>query len=545
MLVLCALGLLSVLAGKLPASVAYWRADIQGGLWGILALLALVGAVFRLEGELAWLPIFGVDGPAWPMVLVLAFAGGCARSDRAVLACVLSGFGFLAISPLVFGLLAGTALALLAGRGWRAFCLPFAVLPACIPADSALSVPLLCLTIVQTGWAVSVQRGAVAVVPACTGVFLLGRILAERGDLPLLAQAALLGCGAYVALRGCVQAFRADRVEAMLAGVATAWYGGLVLNLVLALVSALDGADTFGVAFRLGMGPCLLGLLAVLGVGDGALPVVRGRILTGLGVFQLSLLPPSGGFAVLWSQLVAAEDSITGARPAVALVVLLLVGVQCAVMVCATLGLIRAVLPRACAGVSGGGERRFWLPVWCCAGAAGIFSLLPGLWLFVANAVVAGPAASPLGWGSIFVISAPDGESSLTPLLVLFAVAGAFCAVGLLVRLFGFLPFGQAVRQVPAWRQGMPLMDGPAPDQSSGAFLPMTVAWARLWGLARPAVAGRRGALPVWRSRRSAVLRRYARRGAFRVAVWCETQGMMLVLLLLGVGLLVGLFAGT
>ena len=189
MLVLCALGLLSVLAGKLPASVAYWRTDIQGGLWGVLALLALVGAVFRLEGELAWLPIFGVDGPAWPMVLVLAFAGGCARSDRAVLACVLSGFGFLAISPLVFGLLAGTALALLAGRGWRAFCLPFAVLPACIPADSPLSAPPLSLSLLPPRWASSLQRAPLAVAPACPRAFLLGRIPPLRRHLPLLAPA--------------------------------------------------------------------------------------------------------------------------------------------------------------------------------------------------------------------------------------------------------------------------------------------------------------------------------------------------------------------
>lgn len=45
-------------------------------------------------------------------------------------------------------------------------------------------------------------------------------------------------------------------------------------------------------------------------------------------------------------------------------------------------------------------------------------------------------------------------------------------------------------------------------------------------------------------ARRGRVALRYGRRWLFRGAEWCETQGLVLILLLLGGGLLVGLFVG-
>ncbi|WP_148300137.1 hypothetical protein [Acetobacter papayae] len=162
------------------------------------------------------------------MLAVLSFAGGVTGTGRQGLACVLAALGLLALSPLVFCLLAGTALALLTRRGGWGLCLPFAVLPACVPADSVLSVPLLALSILQTGHAVGEQKGPVAMVPAFIGIFLLGRLLAETGAVPFVQQALMLACGGWVAWRGGLQALRGQQSWCVASGLAGAWYGGAV-----------------------------------------------------------------------------------------------------------------------------------------------------------------------------------------------------------------------------------------------------------------------------------------------------------------------------
>ena len=59
-----------------------------------------------------------------PMLVLLAFTGVMISRGRRGMACVLTGLAFLALSPLVFGLLAGTALVMLADRGRQGVCLP-------------------------------------------------------------------------------------------------------------------------------------------------------------------------------------------------------------------------------------------------------------------------------------------------------------------------------------------------------------------------------------------------------------------------------------
>ncbi|MBO1323785.1 hypothetical protein K2X14_01280 [Acetobacter sp. TBRC 12305] len=673
-----ALGILCVLPPSLAGTTRPWlavllRPGLAGGLWGLAGIGALAGAVFGLAGAPDWFPVFGLDGPALPMLVLLAFIGICAGglqggmrprqhgiiqpagqfsgqslaqpleqathhapgdgpvqqgdqpwSDSVAqarpmvqpygqpqegvpstgpgqggahgLACVLAGFAFLALSPLVFGLFAAMALALLDGRGRRALWLPFAVLPVCISADNILSVPLLCLSLVQTGWAVSVQKGPVALLPACIGLFLLGRILAEMGMLPVGETAVLLACGAWVALRGCLRALGERSVQAMLGGFAAAWYGGLVIDLVLALTSALDGADAFRMAVELGMGAPLLALLAVQflaarlaggsfaagGAGAVGMAGRGGRVLAGLCLCQLSAAPPFGIFAVLWSLLLAGDYSVQGARPVVAVGVVVLLAFQAGVIVLASLGLLRAglqlVLPPADTSaaretlsftpVRAGPAGAFAWPGWICAGAAGLVSAFPGVWLFVAGPMVAptamGDEPLPLTVGSSFVVRLAQGESQLTPLLVLAAMLGAVAVAAVLVRALGFVPFGQGVVRVPFWRQGAPLSsDGPGEGQGA-SVMPL---WPAVMGLSgmdtgrgtiavtmpgmiAGTVSGRGGrharrapARDV--ARRGRVMARSLRRLVFRYTQWCESQGMVLVVLLLGLGLLVGLFVGT
>ncbi|MFT9016693.1 MAG: hypothetical protein ABF990_13280 [Acetobacter sp.] len=602
LLVLGALGLLCVLPaglarGRPPWLGVLWRPELAGGLWALAGLAALLGAVLRLEGAPDWFPVFGLDGPALPMLVLLAFIGAasagqgrCPNTPQLALpaghggahglACVLAGFAFLAMSPLVFGLFASLALALLDGRGKRALCLPFAVLPACIAADNVLSVPLLCLSIVQTGWAVSMQRGPAALLPACIGLFLLGRILAETGTLPLLATAGLLLCGAWVAVRGCLRALDERSVQGILAGFGAAWYGGMVVDLTLALASVLDGADAFRMAVELAMGAPVLALLGLQllavryqagqMVADGratgmAIPRA-GRVLASLCLFQLAAVPPFGVFAVLWTLLLAGDYSVQGARPVVAVGVVVLLALRIGVVVLAGLGLLRAglhlLLPRAAAHARA--DTRHAIPVqpgggewtgWICALVGGAVAVCPGVWLYVADPMVAptalGDATLPLTWGGSFVVGLAQGESRLTPMLVLAAMTGAVGVALLLVRVMGFAPLGRNTVQVPLWRQGAPRTDSPGThDMSGNERSPMPV-WPAVLGLggfaARSGATGGGGAGAAYRhdlARRGRVVARFARRLVFRGAQWCESRSMVLIVLLLGLGLLVGLFAG-
>ena len=558
------LGGLSVLTGVPLTSVDHRRTDIQCGLWGLVALLAFLGDFFQCQGGVTWIPIFGVDGLAWSLLLVLAFAGGLLCSEREILACVLLGLGFLVSSPLVFGLLAGTALALLPAKDWKALCLPFAVLPACIPVDNPLSVFLLCLTILQTGWTIIDQQGASVVVPVCTGVFLLSRILVEYGHLPFVIQIALLTCCGCVAVRGCCLVFYANDLEKIMRGVVMAWYGCVVSDLLLTLISTLEGSDIFGIALQLGLGPCFLGLLVVLAVvhrQEIGLFIPFKRLLVGLGVFQGSLMPPSGGFMMVWSTLEAVYLSMSSLKPASAFVLLLLTTFQCVVFVGMMLGLLRVVLALLCPYEKEihveKGAYGTTLSLWGCMGGALFFLLLPKLWLFLTHALVSGPAVFPsLSWNKgLFVLAIPESTNFLVPIGVLMVMGVVLGGVFQLMRLLGVSLWTREARIVPVWKQAMPFVEGVDVYRTKTEnvvrrelVLPInataSLGGGRFWVLGGGYMSYR-DRLLVRCYRRSLKVLRSIKRIACYCGLRCNQQGVAWVLLLLGTGLVIGLFVGT
>lgn len=534
-----------------------WRGLVRGGLWAAIGCMALAGAVARVNGVLSWFPLFGVDGPALPMLSVLSIAGGIVGVGRRGLVCVLAALGLLALSPLVFCLLAGTALALLARSGGRGLCLPFAVLPACVPADSILSVPLLALSIVQTGHAVGEQKGPVAVVPAFVGIFLLGRLLAETGTVPFVQQALMLVCAGWVAWRSSMQALRAEQAWRVASGLTGAWYGGACMVLVLALACALDGADAFGATLRLAMGAPVVGLVGLLWLsvsmhgpqGEAAWQTAA----SGAGwawerwalwgtMLPVSAMPPLGGFTVLWSLLVASDYSVQGASPATALGMVVFAGFQIMMAVLCAAGLLRAgALMRGGCWINGG------LPASLCAGMACLLSVVPGLWLSVADTLVVGDSAPGLSLGGLFTVRPAAGESTLVPALLLLALAAAAGLTILVARFAGVSLHNGPGHVVPPWRQGAPVYT-PTPESAEqgrmAPVLPFAQAGAMLCGLhggGRAWPLPRLSAMPV----RVAVLSRYGRRWLFRAVAWSEGHGMVLLVLLLGAGLLMGLFFGA
>ncbi|GAA3667092.1 MULTISPECIES: hypothetical protein [Acetobacter] len=561
LLVLVALGVVAALPDNVLRGMAFWRAEILVALWGLAGVTALTGAAFRVEGEFGWFPVFGADGPSLPMLAILACVGGLVGRGRAGVACVLACLGVLALSPLVFGLFTGTALVLLAGHGKRGLCLPFAVLPACIPADSSLSVPLLGVMVLLVGWAIAVQRGPLGVLPACIGLFLLGRLLAEVGELPLLSQGVLLACGGVVACAGLAQAMRDRQAMALVAGLAACWYGMLVLALVLALSSPLGGADTFRTTVVLGMGAPVVALLGMLWVaqrndtGEGGVLQTRlARCLLGVVLAQCSVLPPCGGFAVLWAALAGGSYSVEATQPVMALLAVMLVVFFVALGVMLSAALVRAgLLLLSAPQEEADAPAAMVLPLWVCAVLSSVLAFVPGTWLFVADHLVVGPPLLPVTWQDMTTVHFAGHAARLTPLLVLLGVALVLLATGLLVRVFGFMPFAPALRQVAAWRQGAPVYEIP-PDRngaapvaegcSGGGLLPLWPAWRGFFttpaAVTALRVPGARGILP----RRGKVFWRYARRCLFVAISWCEAQGMVLILLLMGAGLLAGLFVG-
>ncbi|WP_415421613.1 hypothetical protein [Acetobacter fabarum] len=561
LLVLVALGAVAALPDKILRGMAFWRTEILAVLWAIAGVTALTGAAFRVEGELGWFPVFGADGPSLPMLAILACVGALVGRGRAGVACVLACLGVLALSPLVFGLFTGTALVLLAGHGKRGLCLPFAVLPACIPADSTLSVPLLGVMVLLVGWAIAVQRGPLGVLPACIGLFLLGRLLAEVGELPLLSQGVLLACGGVVACAGLAQAMRGQQATALVAGLAACWYGMLVLALVLALSSPLGGADTFRTTVVLGMGAPVVALLGMLWVaqrsdaGEGGILHTRAaRCLLGVVLAQCSVLPPCGGFAVLWAALAGGSYSVEATQPVMALLAVILVVFFVALGVMLSAALVRAgLLLLSAPQGKADAPAAMVLPLWVCAVLSSVLAFVPGTWLFVADHLVVGPPLLPITWQDMTTVHFAGHAARLTPLLVLLGLALVLLATALLVRLFGFMPFAPALRQVTAWRQGAPVYEIP-PDRngsapvaeggSGGGVLPLWPAWLGFFTTPADVTALRvpwaRGILP----RRGKIFWRYARRCLFVAISWCEAQGMVLILLLMGAGLLAGLFVG-
>ncbi|WP_244984867.1 hypothetical protein [Acetobacter persici] len=573
--VLCSLFVLFVVAGvlavvpdRLLRQCAPWRSEILAGVWGGLGLLVLVGAVCRLEGGVSWFPVFGMDGPALPMLVLLAFTGGLMGTGQRGLACALTGLAFLALSPLVFGLLAGTALVLLADRGRQGVCLPFAVIPACIPADSPLSPPALCLMVLLLGWAVSSQKGPEAVLPAGIGLFLLGRLLAEVGVLPPVQQGLLIVSGGAVALWGAVQAVRSPAASGILAGVASAGYGGLVVMLTLALAASVKGGELFRTATLLATGAPFLALLAALWLArqegglfspGSAVAQARGaRGALGASLLLLSAVPPLGGFSVFWCLLSAGEVAAAHTHPAQALCLLLVLAGAACIMALGTVGLLRVGFAafvrqqpasgrsvKQSAGPVGEAPSLssvLLLPAWICVGCAALVTVLPGGWLALVDHLFAGNTPRDFSWKILAHVQFPGSDLSLTPAYALLALGVCGAGAAGLGRVFKVFPLRPAISGAAVWRDGAPYLATSEPEEVAAepSSVPMPAVWAAL-GMLLGADGQTPSSWPV--VEKTGAGARYLQAVLFRIVAWCEAQGMVLILLFLGAGLLLGLFA--
>lgn len=555
---------LAILPEGLLRQAEAWRPEMQAAAWSAIGLLAVTGAALRIEGAVSWCPVFGLDGPTLPMLVLLAFAGGIMSQGRRGMACVLAGLAFLALSPLVFGLLAGTALVLLAGKGRQGVWLPAAVVPACIPADSPLCPPLLCLMVLLLGWSVSAQKGPEATVPVGIGVFLLGRLLSETGVLHPVFQVLLILSGCCVALGGCVQALRARQVHRIAAGLACAGFGALVVLLALALATTLEGMDQFRTAAQLGLGAPLLGMLALLwlcqppqGAEESSestrLPPlmcsVAGLAVLSVALLLLSGLPPLGGFSVLWCLVSAGELATRAAPPIQALgTILVLVGAA-AFMALGILGLVRLGYAafrggqNASARLAGQSLRRGFfplLPAVVCLVAACLVSVLPGAWLALQDHLFVGVDARDFLWSKVLSVWFTDTPVSFTPLYSVAALT--VCVVGVIAlgRVCKFYPFPrlQAARQ--RWQEGAPLI-----QQDKAAEAEPTEQEAAVWTMLLVFLGLQNQRPSDWPIvGKTAAGGRYVQAVLFRSVAWCEAQGLVLILFFLAAGLLFGLLVG-
>ncbi len=570
-----AAGVLAVLPEGTLRRAEAWRGEMLAALWAAIGVLAITGASLRIEGVVNWCPVFGMDGPTLPMLVLLAFAGGVMSRGHRGLACVLAGLAFLALSPLVFGLLAGTALVLLAGRGRQGVCLPAAIIPACIPADSPLSPYLMGGMVLLLGWAVASQKGPEATVPAGIGLFLLGRLLSETGVLAPVPQMVLLGSGCVVALAGGVQALRARHAVQVAAGLGCAGFGALVVLLTLALATTLEGMEQFRTATQLGVGAPFLALLAVLWLCQPmqpnlfvppatqdhapALPLAlparmccpAGFIVLCGGLFALSGLPPLGGFSVLWCLISAGELATLAAPPVQALGTVLVLVMAASFMALGVLGLFRlgfaalnaadtAIKPGQ-PGVPSGGVFQV-LPAIVCFAASLVVAVLPGVWLALQDHLFVGEAARGFAWQHVLSIWFTDTPVSYTPLyslMALVACAGSVVGLGMLFKLY---PFPAKAGTRPLWQEGAPLLQ--TEDGSVFQERTNTHATAQI-GSMLAVFAGITSQRPEnWRFFDKITLSaRFMRALLFKAVAWCEAQGMVLILLFLGAGLVFGLFA--
>lgn len=555
-------GILALLPDRALRQAAHWRGEMLTALWGGIGVLATVGAALRVEGGVSWCPVFGLDGPTLPMLVLLAFTGGMISRGRRGMACVLTGLAFLALSPLVFGLLAGTALVMLADRGRQGVCLPVAVIPACIPADSPLSPLLLCLMVLLLGWGVSSQKGPEAMLPAGIGLFLFGRLLAEEGILDPVQQTLLLLSGGAVALGGCVQALRAPLAARVASGLASAGFGALVVLLTLALGTSLEGMEQFRTATLLGAGAPFLALLALLWLCRGedeanadapffsphslATATPAGRILLGMAVLMLSGLPPLGGFSVLWCLLTAGELAAVGAQPVQALCTILVLVGAAGLMVLGVLGLLRlalAALARQKMQVAQqtpapDGYGLLLLPAGVSLGAAVAVAVLPGGWLALMDHLFVGTAPRDFSWRTLLSVWFVDTTISFTPL---FCVLALLVCVGMAItvgRVLGFYPFRQPQAARAAWQEA-----GPVVALGDGVMASSKTDPAVLWTVLLVFLGLEKQTPASWPLvEKTAAAGRSMRSMLFRTVGWCEAQGMVLILLFLGAGLILGLF---
>ena len=560
-------GIVTVLPAARFGRAEPWRAEILVAFWVLTGLLSAVGTVLRIEGELSWCPVFGMDGPVLPMMVLLSFAGGVSGSGRYGVACVLSGFAFLALSPLIFGLLVGTALILLVRKGWIGLCLPVAVVPATVPVDSLLFTPALCVMVLLLGKATSVQTGPSALLPGATGLFLLGRLLTESGVLPSVCQFFLLCCGCGVALSGSMQALRrSSSAGQLMSGLVTSGFGLLVVILVLAFGTTLEGGEQFRTAALLAAGAPFLSALVLLwlcqdtkdaspereeGASSLILPSrLKGRYAQGImacALLFLSGLPPLGSFSVLWCFIGAAEQAARAVPPLQALAVIVLTVITSCVMVINILALLRLVLAvvrsRSAQEDKDTAQSIFTLlPALVCVAAAAVVAFFPGGWLAFADNLLAGTFERPFLWSKSITVWFISSSESYTPLYCVMALLLCAGCLQMFSTFFKISPLPQAQFQASFWQQGAPFIQAekkelnsisPVPsDRQFNAQVDTFLGWQTYkvsvhtgWQKCVAAVS------PLWQF-------------VLRFCALCEAQSGVLVLLFLGAGLFLGLFAG-
>lgn len=543
-----------------------WRSEMLTGLWGLTGLLAVSGTVLHIEGELAWCPVFGMDGPVLPMIVLLAFVGGVSGSGHSGMACVLSGLAFLALSPLVFGLLAGTALVLLVRREWIGVCLPMAIIPASVPVDSPLFTPALCIMVLLLGKAIAVQNGPSALLPGSIGLFLLGRLLTESGVLHPVCQIFLFVCGSAVAVMGCVQALsKSSSAASLVSGLVTSGFGALVVVLVLAFGTTLGGAEQFRAAVLLASGAPFLSFLSLLWLcqntsGELAIaeestslyvPLLLRRreayILLAGALLMVSGLPPLGNFSVLWCLVGAAQQAARAVRPIQAFAVIALLVIVVCVMILGILSLLRLALavvrsdsvPEERSEADSASVFAF-IPAVVCLFVAAAIAVLPGIWLVFSDHFLAGAAERPFYWSKSITIWFLSTPVSFTPLYCVMTLL--LCAGGLLVfgAVFKVCPFPMTHYKDAFWQQGAPfeqmrekLLQRGVPSDSQF----QQTLWVFM-GLQNCNVSVRSG----WKKCIETGLPLY--RLLLKGSAWCETQGTVLILFFLGAGLFFELFAG-
>jgi hypothetical protein len=175
-----------------------------------------------------------------------------------------------------------------------------------------------------------------------------------------------------------------------------------------------------------------------------------------------------------------------------------------------------------------------------------LLSVVPGLWLAAADTLIVGDSAPGLSvWGA-FTVRPAAGESALVPVLLLLALAVAAGLAALVARFLGGSLVYAPARLAVAWREGAPVCSFAADATAQGGTevsLPFAQAGAMVCGFEGGRTVWRPPGLPALPVR-FAVLLRYGRRWLFRGVAWSEGHGMVLLVLLLGAGLLLGLFFG-
>ncbi|OAG76409.1 hypothetical protein Amal_02182 [Acetobacter malorum] len=153
----------------------------------------------------------------------------------------------------------------------------------------------------------------------------------------------------------------------------------------------------------------------------------------------------------------------------------------------------------------------------------------------------AGDTPRDFAWKTLVRVQFAGSDITLTPVLSVLALTVCVVGAGLLGKAFGVFPLRPAVPGAAAWREGAPVVQqDDAVPPAPAAEVSMPVVWTA-FGVLLGAVGQKPSDWPV--VEKTGAGARYLQAVLFRTVAWCEAQGMVLILLFLGAGLLLGLFA--